>query len=132
MAGIELSLDKLAAHEAEYFTFGATWTQTACAWFLDGDELPDYRDCNHALRVRDDGRVAEAVAREVAAHYRARGVPIAADVDDVAERQGIGAALRRLGVTPVIGGRRLMRYASPMPPRLPERGITIEVVPNDL
>jgi GNAT superfamily N-acetyltransferase len=125
-------LDKLAAHEAEYFTFGATWTQTPSAWFLDSDALPDYRDCNHALHLRDDGRGAEAVAREVAAHYQARGVPITADIDAVAERQGIGAALRRLGVTPVIGRRRLMRYTASVPPVLPERGITIEIVPNHL
>jgi predicted GNAT family acetyltransferase len=129
---LPLSLEKLAAHEAEYFTFGAAWTRTPCAWFLDSDQLPDYRDCNHALHLRDDGRGAEAVAREVAAHYRARGTPIAADVDEVAERQGIGAALRRLGITPVIGRRRLMRYPSHAPPWLPERGITIEIAPNDL
>ncbi len=129
---MELPLEKLLAHEAEYFTFGAEWIQTSCAWYLDSHDLPDNRDCNHALRLRDDGRGAATVAGEVATHYRTHGVPIAADVDEVAERQGIGAALRRLGVTPVIGSRRLMRYPSFAPPTPPERGVAIEVVPNDL
>jgi GNAT superfamily N-acetyltransferase len=127
---MEIPLEKLLAHEAEYFTFGADWTQTSAAWFLDGPELANYRDCNRALRLRDDGRGADAVAREMVAHYRARGVPVTADIDPVAERQGIGAALRRLGVMPVVGRTLLMRYERPLPPVLPERGIAVEVVPN--
>jgi len=72
------------------------------------------------------------VAREVTAHYLTRGVRIAADIDPIAEQQGIGSALRRLGVTPVIGRRLLMRYERPLPPELPERGITIDIAPNDI
>jgi GNAT superfamily N-acetyltransferase len=124
--------EQLLAHEAEYFTFGAQWTQTPCAWYLDSASLPDYRDCNHALRLRDDGRGPEAVAREVIAHYLMRGLPVAADIDIEAEHQGIGAALRRLGVTPILGHRLLMRYDPPTAPQPPERGITVEQVPNDL
>ena len=124
-------LAKLISHEARYFTMVAQLEKTPCAWFLHGPDLAEDRDANHALRLRDDGRGPEAVAREVFAYYRARGLRPVADIDFIAEAQGIGSALRRLGVTPVIGNTLLMRYASASPPTLPERGITVQVVPNE-
>src|SRR5689334_1606174 len=111
-------LEKLLAHEARFFTMVASVEQTPHAWFLHGPELPDYHDANHALRLRDDGRGPESIAREVLAYYRSRGLPPVADVDAAAEAQGIGAALRRLGVTPVIGDTLLMRYGTSEPPTL--------------
>src|SRR5947209_3133291 len=86
------------------------------AWFLTGPDLPEYRDANRALRLRDDGRGPEAVAREVIAFFRSRDLPVVADVDAVAETQGIGTALRRLGIMPVIGDILLMRYPHGAPP----------------
>lgn len=112
-------LEKLIAHEAAYFGFAAEVEKTPFGWFLTGADLPDYRDANHAMRLRDEGRGAEAVAQAVISYYRSRGLPPVADVDAVAEAQGIGAALRRRGVTPVIGNTLLMRYPSALPAEPP-------------
>lgn len=109
-------LDSLIRHEVAYFRMVATAEFGECAWFLSSPDLPDYHDANHALRLRDDGRGPGAVARSVAAHFRSRGLPVVADVDEVAERIGIGRSLRQLGITPVIGDTLLMRYESDQPP----------------
>lgn len=124
-------VEKLIAHEARYFTFLAKEEKTPFAWFLHSPELPDYYDVNHAVHLRDDGRGPEAIAREVVAYYRARGLRPIADVDVVAEAQGIGLALRRLGVTPVIGDTLVMRYPHREPPCLPASGVTVRIVPNE-
>lgn len=125
-------LEPLLRHEADYHRFGATLTETSYAWFLEGSELIDLRDCNRALRLRDDGRGADAVAREVVAHFRARGATAAADVDPIAERQGVGAALRRLNVMPIATRRLLMRFSGALPPDQSNREVSVEIVPNDL
>lgn len=124
------ALETLLAHEARYFQMVATVEKTPFAWFLYGPELPDYRDANHALRLRDDGRGPDAIAREVVAYYRSRGLAVTADVDAVAEAQGIGAALRRLGVMSLIGDTRLMRYPSAEAPVPKPAEVEIRVVPN--
>ncbi len=103
-------LEKLIAHEAAYFGCFAEIEKTTCGWFLTSADLPAYRDANHAMRLRDDGRGADAVAQAVIFYYRSRGLPPVADIDAVAESLGIGAALRRRGVTPVIGNTLLMRF----------------------
>src|SRR5882724_6252307 len=97
---MELNLELLIAHETAYLQMVARLEKTDCAWFLHGPQIPDYLDANHALRLRDDGRGPEAVAQTVIAYYRARELEPAADVDAVAEAQGIGFALRRMGITP--------------------------------
>src|SRR5678815_5200777 len=96
-------MDHLMETELRFFAHLGTVEKTDFAWLLHNAELRDYRNANHALRLRDDGRGPEAVAREVIAFYRSRNIPPTADIDEIAEQQGIGAALRRLGVTPVIG-----------------------------
>lgn len=131
MAVMKDWLETLIAHEARYFAFVAALEQTPCAWFLHGPELPDYHDANHALRLRDDGRGPAAVAREVIAYYRARGLPPVADVDPIAEEQGIGAALRRMGITPVMGDTLLMRFTGSEAPLSPKEGVEVRVVPNE-
>ena len=128
---MENEMEKRIAHEAAYFSFIASVEKTAYGWFLHGPEVPDYGNANRALRLRDDGRGPEAVAREVRAVYRSRGQRPIADIDPEAERQGIGAALRRLGITPVIGKTLLMRYPHAQPPLPPKPGVTVEVIPND-
>ena len=131
-------LENLIAHEAAYFRFAAEIEKTPFGWFLTGADLPDYRDANRAMRLRDDGRGAEAVAQAVISYYRSHGLPPVADIDEVAEAQGIGAALRRRGVTPAIGATLLMRYApseqnaeaiSPTPNT--QHLIPITVIPNE-
>jgi GNAT superfamily N-acetyltransferase len=124
-------LAKLLRHEARYFTMVASVEQMPHAWYLFGPELPDYRDANHALHLRDDGRGPESVVREVLAYYRSRGLPPVVDVDDEAEAQGMGTVLRRLGVTPVIGDTLLMRYAPSAPPTLPERNVEVREIDRD-
>lgn len=135
----EATLEKLLAHEAHYFTFASHLEQTPNAWFLHDPDISDYHDVNHALRLRTDatnGMEADAVADSVVAFYRERGLPPVADIDAIAERQGIGAALRRRGLMPAMDSMRLMRYAgarelqggeSP-----PKDRIEIRRVPNEI
>jgi len=124
-------LEKLIDHDARYFTMVASLEKTPCAWFLYGPELPEYGDANRALRLRDDGRGPEAVSREVIAYFRSRGLPAVADVDAVAEAQGIGSALRRMGIVPVLGDTLWMRYPLPEPPNVNAPGARVDVVPNE-
>ena len=104
-------LENLITHEAAYFQFAAAIEKTPTGWFLTNPEIADYRDANHAMRLRDDGRGPDAIAQEVIAYYRSRGLTPVADMDEVAEAQGIGAALRRSSVTAVIGDTLLMRWS---------------------
>lgn len=124
-------LKTLIAHETRYFMMVAQRQETPCALFLTSADLPDYHDANRALRLRDDGRGPEEVAREVIAFFRARGLPVVADVDAVAEAQGIGAALRRVGVTPVIGSNLLLRYLHAGPPQALSGPTEVRLIPND-
>jgi GNAT superfamily N-acetyltransferase len=124
-------LEKLIAHEADYFTMAAALEKTQCAWFLHGPELAAYRDANHALRLRDDGRGPDCVARQVITYYRARGLSVTADVDNVAEDQGIGAALRRLGITPVIGEMVCMCLGGLDPPAVAPHSVEVRLVRNE-
>jgi GNAT superfamily N-acetyltransferase len=128
---MDVWLEQLIAHEVRYFTMVSTLEKTPCAWFLIGSEVTDYHDANRALHLRDDGRGPEAVAREVVSYFRARGLIPVADVDPEAEAQGIGAALRWLGITPVLEDRLLMRYPHNTPPLLPERGVEVRRIPNE-
>ena len=128
---MKIPLDALIEHEVGYLRMAAQCVRTPFAWFLHGPEIPDYRDANHAVRLRDDGRGPEAVAREVITYFRSRGLTPVADIDVVAEAQGIGFALRRLGVTPFIGDYLLMRYDASGAPIVPDRGISVERTPNE-
>lgn len=130
MALTEAELEKLLTHEVRYFSYGAPVIGTPFAWYLHNPELGEWLDANHALRLRDDGRGADVIADEVIAFFRSRGLTVAADVDPIAEKQGIGAALRRRGVMPTLDQMLLMHYPSGKPPALPDRGIHIRAVPN--
>src|ERR1051326_5690290 len=92
------ALERLLEHEIRYFAFAAEIERRDYAWYLDCPSLPGYHDVNRALHLRDDGRGPEAVARTVVARFRALGQAVVVDLDPVAEAQGIGPALRRLGV----------------------------------
>lgn len=106
-----MDLDALYNHEVSYFAFSSACEDGPCARFLDCADLPDSRDVNRALRLRDDGRGPDAVVRSVVSHFRAHGTRVTAEVDAVSEAQGIGFALRKLGITPVLHSRALMRYS---------------------
>ncbi len=124
-------LEKLCEHEARYFTFAGALTKTPGAWFLDGPDLPDYRDANHALHLRDDGRGAHRVASDVIAHYQARGLRVVADVDALAEAQGIGAVLRQRGVLPALGDTLAMSYLPATPPEVSRPEIIVQTLANE-
>lgn len=128
---MKIPLDALIEHEVGYLRMSAQCVRTPCAWFLHGPEIPEYRDANHAVRLRDDGRGPDAVAREVIAYFRSRGLTPVADIDVVAEAQGIGFALRRLGVMPSISDYLLMRYDASDAPIVPDREISVERTPNE-
>jgi GNAT superfamily N-acetyltransferase len=109
----------------------ATTVKTESAWYLVAPTRPDWGDANRALRLRDTGQGPEAVAHEVVGHLRSLGMRVVVDIDPVAEAQGIGRALRRMGLMPVMGRWLLMRYPHAAPPEAPARGVTICSVPNE-
>ncbi|MCS6776454.1 MAG: GNAT family N-acetyltransferase [Chloroherpetonaceae bacterium] len=109
----------------------ATVERTPCAVFLHNLQLSGYHGANRALLLRDDGRGAGEVAKTVVHYYRVRGMSPVADVDPVAEQQGIGAALRRLRVLPVAHHVLLMSYGAGMLPEMPSGPIAIERVPRE-
>jgi GNAT superfamily N-acetyltransferase len=124
-------LDLLSEHEVAYAGMVAHCERTPYAWYLYAPEIPEYRDANRALRLRTNGSSAETVARDVIAYYRSRGLPPVADVDPVAEAQGIGAALRRMNVNPVDGDRVLMRFDGAEPPSPSYSGVVVQTIPNE-
>jgi GNAT superfamily N-acetyltransferase len=128
---MDLPLDRLIEQETLYLGMLATTVKTPDAWYLTAPALADWGDANRALRLRDTGRGPEAVAREVIGSLHSRGMRVVVDIDPVAEAQGIGRAIRRMGLMPVMGTWLLMRYAQDAPPRLPERGIEIVAVANE-
>ncbi len=125
---MDLPLEQLIEQEASYLGMLAVTEKTLCAWYLRGPERPDWWDANRALRLRDDGRGPDAVAREVVETMQRWEMHPVADVDTVAEAQGIGSALRRLGMMPVTGRWLLMRYAEECAPSLPECGVEVRPV----
>jgi GNAT superfamily N-acetyltransferase len=124
-------LDLLSKHEVSYSGMVARCERSAHAWYLYAPEVPEYRDANRALHLRTNGSSPETVAREVIDYYRSRGLVPVADVDPVAEAQGIGAALRRMNVSPLDGNRVLMRYNGAEPPEPSQNSVTVHVLPNE-
>ena len=122
------ALEQLLEHEVGYFAFAAEAERCEHAWYLRCDALPEYEDVNRALHLRDDGRGPKAVARAVIDYFQARGRPVVADLDSVAEAQGIGAALRRMGVTPTMGNRMLMSYPFLTPPVISAPGVEVREI----
>ena len=128
---MEIPLDRLIEHETLYLGMLATTVKTDCAWYLVAPTRPDWGDANRALRLRDAGEGPAATAREVVDQLQRRGMRIVIDVDSIAELQGIGRALRRLGIMPVVGRWLLMRYDNDVLLSLPERGIEVLSVANE-
>jgi GNAT superfamily N-acetyltransferase len=128
---MELPLERLIEHETLYLGMLATTTKTPAAWYLAAPTLPDWSDANRALRLRDTGPGPEAVAQEVVETLLRHGTRIAVDLDAVAEAQGIGRAIRRMGLMPVMGRWLLMRYPLDIRPSLPERGIEVFPIANE-
>ena len=124
-------IDWLVEQECAYARMVAGSERTPHAIFLYAPEAPGYHDANRALRLRTAGSTPGAVAATVVEYYRSRGLPPVAEVDAVAEAQGIGAELRAIGLTPAPGDRLLMRYAADRPPVAPDAGVEITVVPNE-
>ncbi|HLJ57734.1 MAG TPA: GNAT family N-acetyltransferase [Chthonomonadaceae bacterium] len=126
-------LERIIEHEVAYFAMLASCERTAHALFLGAQELPEYREGNRALRLRCAGRPPEAVASMVVEYYGARGLPASADVDPIATSEGIGDALRALGVRPTREELILMRYAHAAPPAAAGAPETVEIVrvPNE-
>lgn len=123
-------MERLLAHEASYMTFAARCEEHGWGWILRCEALPRYRDGNRALRLRDDGRGAEAAALEVMAAFRSTRSAVVADVDAVAERQGIGRALRRLGLQPVQASRELLQLREPAPFLQARSDVKVESLPE--
>jgi len=125
------ALEKLLEHEVRYFAFAAEAERTAYAWYLHCPSLSGYHDVNRAIRLRDDGRGAAAVAHEVVTHFRVRALPIVVDLDPIAEAQGIGAALRRLGVMPIRENRVLMHYPQQTPPAFSTPDVEVQEIAQE-
>ncbi len=125
----EQQLNELALQEAQFFSGIASIIEWECGLYLLASSFDYYVGANRALALRDDGRGAKAVAEAVITFYKERGIPPAAELDAVAESQGIGSALRRGGLRNSLADRLLMRYTSDIPPLLTKR-FEVEHVPN--
>jgi len=117
--------------ESLYLGMLATTLKTERAWYLSAPGRPDWGDANRALRLRDTGHGPEATAHEVLDHLHRQGMRAVVDVDAIAEAQGIGRALRQIGMMPVIGRWLLMRYPHATPPEVSAQGITISPIANE-
>lgn len=126
-----MDLEKLIEHEVRYYGFAAVCVRTPYAWFLRCADLPSCREVNRALRLRDDGRGAVEVAQTVVADFRAHGLPVTVEIDAESEAQGIGAALRQLGVMPVLGHRVCMTYPQTDPPAPAASEVKVLAAPHD-
>lgn len=130
-------LDLLIEHEVAYMGMAAGCARTEHAVFLHAPTLPEYHDANRAIRLRTNGASAELVARQVVEYYRSRGLQPVADLDPVAEAEGIGEALRQQGMAQVEGDRLLMRYSAQGAPDMsatrlmPPSDIPVFSVPNE-
>ncbi len=124
-------LEPLIEHEAFYFAFAGELEKTEAAWFLQGDVLYDYGDANHAFRLRDDGRGANAVVDAIIRYYQKSRRRVIADVDVVAEAQGIGAALRQRGIMPVLGSMSFMRYPHTSAPPRKNLRVQVQEIPKE-
>lgn len=118
MSLTEKQLEELAEQEAQFFAGVSHVVEDACGIFLFNSSFPEYGNANRVLRLRDDGRGTEAIADKVWGFYRRRDLFPSADLDRVAEAQGIGSALRRRGLNSAITNRLLMRYDLEIPPQL--------------
>jgi GNAT superfamily N-acetyltransferase len=125
-----LDLDLLYQHEAAYYSFSSHLEKSDCCWYLSCPDLPESREVNRALRLRDDGRGPQAVAREVVSHFRAAGTRVTAEIDAVSESQGIGFALRRMGITHVLQSRSLMRFTQATAVNFPPNIEVVELKPD--
>lgn len=124
-------MEALIEVEILYHRSVAAVERTPCAVFLHNPRLSGYHGANRALCLRDDGRGAMEVATAVVHYYRSRNLLPVADVDPVAEQQGIGTALRRLRVLPVAHHVLLMRYAAGVLPNVPSGPVRVESVPRE-
>lgn len=123
-------LEPLIEHEAFYFAFAGELEKTPVAWYFHSEALFDYGDANRAFNLRDDGRGAAAVADAVIRRFQGRRRRVIADVDPVAEAQGIGQALRQRGIMPVMGDTSFMRYPLPSPPPRKNPRALVQEIPK--
>lgn len=126
----EKQLEELAEQEARFFTGVSDVVEEAFGIFLFSPSFPEYGGANRVLRLRDDGRGAEAVADTVCAFYQDRELLPSADLDTIAESEGIGSALRRRGLNSAVANRLLMRYGLETPPSVAP-AFVIQRTPND-
>ena len=120
--------ERYAEHERRYRAFAGKVDRREYGDIWLNQELPEFRDVNHATRLRTVRKTPDEIAVEVIEFYKTRGQRVVADIDAIAEAQGIGAALRKRGVLPVIGEMTLMSYALPKPPFVSIEKVEIEEV----
>ncbi len=94
-------LHKLIKHEIAYFEFGSNVLTKDEYIALYCDEIPEYRDCNRLLRLRDTGKGPEKTVDQFLKWFHNSGRRVVVDVDYVAEEQRLGSELRSRGVLPV-------------------------------
>lgn len=132
LPGSDEWLERLLEHEAAYYRFGAVCERTPTAWLLSCESLPNFHDCHRAFHLRDDGRGADTAARETLTCLKGRAGRAVADIDPVAECQGIGRELRKLGMEPSSASFPLLYYPPVEPPSVPNGQIeVIEINPMD-
>ncbi len=121
-------LEQLCKREALYFSSIGLLEQTPHAYYLRQEALPEYHDLNRAFHLREDGCGVQEVVTEVIQHFRNQGRAVIADVDPIAEAQGIGFALRQRGVLPLIGEMLVMAVTSAQASIYVPADLRIEVI----
>ncbi len=122
------AVQRYAEHERRYHEFAGGVERREWGDLLVNSALPLYRDANHAALLRTVGVSADEIAGEVVSFYGGRGLRAGADVDAAAEAQGIGAALRRRGLMPLVETMRPMRFPFGEPPSVLAEEVRIEGV----
>ena len=126
----ERQLKELAVQEARFFSRISTVSEEECGIFLFAPEFPDYVSANRALALRDDGRGAKAVAETVITFYHERGIRPAAELDAVAESQGIGSELRRRGLHSTVRKPSASCVMLPKTPPVTAKAYEVKKIPN--
>lgn len=103
-------LQRLINHEIAYFEFGSQVQTTDEYIAIYNEDLPEYRDCNRLLRLRDAGKGPEKTVDHYLRWFQNSDRRVVVDLDHIAEEQMLGSVLRKRGVLPVTDNYICLRF----------------------
>lgn len=106
------TLDRIIEHDIRYSNLEDEIIRTPLAWYTTAPAISIYQAANRAVRIRSESISPFAAAQEIVSFFYNRNMRPMVDLDCISEEQGVGRELRRMGVNPVIGNTRWMRYTS--------------------